>query len=227
VALAGLLALAVAMGIGRFAFTPLLPMMLHDGVVDLPTASWLATANYLGYWLGAVACALQPWAWRRLGIAAPPVHTVAVKIGLVATVVLTFGMASAFAALWPLWRFAAGVASALVFVFVSVGAGGSLRWARPRPASSVGPGLGIAISGLAARRWSPAAGALQPAGRLSVCWPSPCRRWPGRNCAAWWRHRRRSRRRVSSSPAPARRHSSRWATGWPASATSSPPLSCR
>ena len=47
-ALAGCLALAVAMGIGRFAFTPLLPMMLHDGVVDLPTASWLATANYLG-----------------------------------------------------------------------------------------------------------------------------------------------------------------------------------
>ncbi|HEX5388213.1 MAG TPA: YbfB/YjiJ family MFS transporter, partial [Burkholderiaceae bacterium] len=42
VALAGLCALAVAMGIGRFAFTPLLPMMLHDGVVNLATASWLA-----------------------------------------------------------------------------------------------------------------------------------------------------------------------------------------
>ena len=35
VALAGMAALAVAMGIGRFAFTPLLPMMLHDGVVTL------------------------------------------------------------------------------------------------------------------------------------------------------------------------------------------------
>jgi len=30
IALAGLAALAVAMGIGRFAFTPLLPMMQHD-----------------------------------------------------------------------------------------------------------------------------------------------------------------------------------------------------
>ncbi|WP_319016816.1 YbfB/YjiJ family MFS transporter [Diaphorobacter aerolatus] len=35
VGLAGLASLAVAMGIGRFAFTPLLPMMLHDGVIDL------------------------------------------------------------------------------------------------------------------------------------------------------------------------------------------------
>jgi hypothetical protein len=43
--LAGMLALAAAMGIGRFAFTPLLPMMLSDGVIDLAGASWLASAN--------------------------------------------------------------------------------------------------------------------------------------------------------------------------------------
>ena len=67
IALAGALSLAVAMGIGRFAFTPLLPMMLHDGVVDLGGASWLATANYLGYWIGAMACALQPALWQRRG----------------------------------------------------------------------------------------------------------------------------------------------------------------
>ena len=47
IALAGMLALAVAMGIGRFAFTPLMPMMLHDQQIDLPQASWLASANYL------------------------------------------------------------------------------------------------------------------------------------------------------------------------------------
>ena len=152
IALAGLLSLAVAMGIGRFAFTPLLPMMLHDGVLDLSGASWLATANYLGYWVGAVACTLQPALWRRRGWR-PPTHTVAVRAGLVATVLLTLGMALPLPALWPLWRALAGMASALVFVYVA-------GWCLARlsalgaPALAgiifVGPGLGIAASGLAA-----------------------------------------------------------------------------
>jgi MFS family permease len=153
IAITGLLSLAVAMGIGRFAFTPLLPMMLHDGVVDLGRASWLATANYLGYWLGAMLCALQPALWRRLRVRRPLAHTAAVRSGLLATVLLTLGMALPTPALWPLWRGLAGVASALVFVYVS-------GWCLARlsalgaPALAgiiyVGPGLGIAVSGLAA-----------------------------------------------------------------------------
>ena len=85
VAVAGLVALAVAMGIGRFAFTPILPMMLHDGVVDLHAASWLASANYIGYLVGAVLCTLQPLIWRGCracrAIDAPSL----VRAGLVAT----------------------------------------------------------------------------------------------------------------------------------------------
>lgn len=152
IALTGLLSLAIAMGIGRFAFTPLLPMMLHDGVVDLAGASWLATANYLGYWLGALACAVQPALWRRWGWP-PLVHTQMVRAGLVATVLLTLGMALPWPAPWAWWRGLAGVASALVFVYVS-------GWCLARlsalgaPALAgiifVGPGLGIAVSGLAA-----------------------------------------------------------------------------
>lgn len=168
IALAGLLSLAVAMGIGRFAFTPLLPMMLHDGVIGLPAASWLATANYLGYWLGALACALQPWLWKRWRMATPLAHTVAVRAGLIATVLLTFGMAAQWPALWPLWRLLAGIASALVFVYTS-------GWCLARlttlgaPALAgiiyVGPGLGITVSGLAASAmvaggWSAASGWL-------------------------------------------------------------------
>jgi len=50
---AGLLCLAVAMGIGRFAFTPILPMM------GLPVADggWLASSNYAGYLAGALSAA--------------------------------------------------------------------------------------------------------------------------------------------------------------------------
>src|SRR6187431_1789662 len=93
VVLAGMIALAVAMGIGRFAFTPLLPMMLSDGVVNLAAASWLASANYLGYLAGALLCTFQPWVWRKLGIAAAPHGPTMVRGGLVATVLLTLGMA--------------------------------------------------------------------------------------------------------------------------------------
>ncbi len=153
IALAGMLSLAVAMGIGRFAFTPLLPMMLHDGVIDLPAASWLATANYLGYWLGAMACALQPWLWGRWRALPAIVHTAAIRAGLLATVLLTLGMAAHWPSAWPLWRFLAGMASALVFVYTSGWCLARLSaLGQPKLAGVifVGPGLGIMVSGLAA-----------------------------------------------------------------------------
>jgi MFS family permease len=153
IALTGLLSLAIAMGIGRFAFTPLLPMMLHDGVVDLQGASALATVNYVGYWIGAMACALQPAIWRRLGIAKPLAHTIAVRTGLLATVFLTLCMALPLPALWPLARFMAGLASAFVFVYVSgwcMSRLGEMGAASIAGLIYVGPGLGITVSGLAA-----------------------------------------------------------------------------
>src|SRR5258706_11152675 len=54
IALAGLAALAVAMGVGRFAFTPLLPMMQQDAGLSVAGGGWLASANYLGYLVGAL-----------------------------------------------------------------------------------------------------------------------------------------------------------------------------
>ena len=62
------------MGIGRFAFTPLLPIMLAEGSVDLAGASLLASANYFGYLLGALLCTSQPWLWRRFP-ALPPLDS--------------------------------------------------------------------------------------------------------------------------------------------------------
>lgn len=153
VVLAGIAALAVAMGIGRFAFTPLLPLMLQEGVVSLPASSWLASANYLGYLVGAVLCTFQPMLWRRLGWAGAINAPRMVRLGLVATVIVTASMALHWPAIWPLLRFIAGVATALVFVYLS-------GWCLTRLALLqmpemgaliyIGPGAGIVVSGLAA-----------------------------------------------------------------------------
>jgi hypothetical protein len=151
IALAGAVSLAVAMGIGRFAFTPLLPMMLHDGVVDLRDASWLASANYLGYLAGALLCTFQPWIWARIG-GLPPINPIALlRGGLVATGLLTLAMALPWPAAWPLWRFAAGVASAVVFVYTSgwcLGRLAQMNQAALGGAIYSGPGAGIVVSGV-------------------------------------------------------------------------------
>jgi len=139
----GMLSLATAMGIGRFAFTPLLPMMLHDGVVSLVGASWLASANYMGYLLGALFCTFLPL----------PRPTVVIRVGLVSTIVLTLGMATPYESLWPCLRFLAGIASAFVFVYTS---GWCLTQVALRGHASLGamiymgPGAGIVLTGLAA-----------------------------------------------------------------------------
>ena len=138
--------LAVAMGIGRFAFTPVLPMMLHDGVVDLESGSYLATANYLGYLAGAMICTALPRSSTRQ-------LTVAIRLGLIATALLTAGMAWQASVLWGPFRFLSGVVSAIVFVFTNDWCVRELaRRGKPNLASLIfiGPGLGITLSGLAA-----------------------------------------------------------------------------
>ncbi|OMG73576.1 YbfB/YjiJ family MFS transporter [Burkholderia ubonensis] len=140
-ALAGMIGLAVALGVGRFAFTPLLPLMLADGSIGLKAGSWLASANYAGYFVGAVSCAALRVAPARM-----------VRFGLAATVLLTAAMGGGH--LLPVWlavRFVAGVVSAWTFVFVS-------QWGLRRlaelhvPAWSgviyAGPGVGIVATGL-------------------------------------------------------------------------------
>jgi predicted MFS family arabinose efflux permease len=142
IALAGLLTLSAAMGVGRFAFTPVLPMMLHDQSIDLIGGGWLATSNYLGYFLGAMLCAF----WRGL----PPTGTI--RLGLIATVLLTLGMGLLDGqSVWLLLRLLSGVASALVFIYSS-------GWCLQRLAQLqqptlggiifCGPGLGIMLTGL-------------------------------------------------------------------------------
>jgi hypothetical protein len=104
--LAGAVALAVAMGIGRFAFTPLLPLMMRDGLVDAANGALLAGANYAGYLIGALTAArLARHPARLLRLALP-----AIALFTAAATWLP-GMPA-----WLAWRFGAGVCSAWVLV---------------------------------------------------------------------------------------------------------------
>src|SRR5881398_2721377 len=56
----GAAALAVSMGIGRFVYTPILPLMLREAGLSTSFGATLATANYAGYLLGALAGIVAP-----------------------------------------------------------------------------------------------------------------------------------------------------------------------
>jgi MFS family permease len=136
-----ILSLAVAMGIGRFAFTPMLPFMVRDHLIAADSGSWLAASNYLGYLVGALAVSAA-----RL----PP--AAAMRGSLAATALLTAAMG--LAAAMPEWltlRFAAGVASAVTLVATSAWALARLSAiGRADLAGWVysGVGFGIALAGL-------------------------------------------------------------------------------
>ena len=138
--IAGLLSLAVAMGIGRFAFTPVLPFMMREGQLDVAGGGWIAAANYAGYLVGALTAARMGMAATRLAL-----------LGLAGTALLTAVMAVPDFGLWVLWRFLAGVCSAWVFVATAVWCLGALAAQGSSRAAGVvyaGVGAGIAVTGL-------------------------------------------------------------------------------
>jgi predicted MFS family arabinose efflux permease len=53
-AFAGALVLAVGMGFGRFSFTGIYPLMVQEGQLTISGGSLAASANYLGYLIGAL-----------------------------------------------------------------------------------------------------------------------------------------------------------------------------
>ena len=124
-AFSGFGTLAVAMGIGRFAFTPILPMMQEGSGLGIAEAGWLASANYLGYLAGALTAthhALKPRFAIRAGLLT------------IALTTLATGPTSSFAA-WIVLRALPGVASAWVLVHVSA-------WSLARLESAGRSGLG-------------------------------------------------------------------------------------
>lgn len=152
IAIAGTCGLAAAMGIGRFAFTPMLPLMQAEDALTLAQGGYLASANYTGYLLGAV-----------LSFGFAPRPTNAVRCGLVAVAVSTLAMAwNDSLALWLIARLAAGISSAFVLIGVSAWTLESLA-ACGRSAWSglvfAGVGLGIVAAGLVALVTGAAGGA--------------------------------------------------------------------
>jgi MFS family permease len=107
----GILALFVAVGVGRFAFTLLLPLMQKEAGFGARMAGWLAGANHLGYFVGSLTATVWP---VSRGIRGPLLAAFAV------CVLTTAGMGFTDSpALWLALRFVSGAASAWVFVFVS------------------------------------------------------------------------------------------------------------
>jgi Uncharacterised MFS-type transporter YbfB len=134
-ALAGLCALAIAMGIGRFAFTPLLPLMQAEGALSLGEGGWLAAANYAGYLAGALTAVRVSGRFAiRAGLATIAVST------------LAMGLGESFVA-WLALRAVAGGASAWALIHVSAYSLERLEL-RLQGVVFAGVGAGIALAGL-------------------------------------------------------------------------------
>jgi len=154
--------LLVVHGLGRFIYTPLLPLLVADGQLSVTQAADLASWNYVGYLLGALA-AIRWHTAGQLRIAIPA----ALILHCITLLALT--QSTHFSSLLGL-RLANGISNGMIFVMVPALL---MEWlaTRQRIALSglayLGVGGGLVISGLlanpplldlhAAQRWWPAA----------------------------------------------------------------------
>lgn len=140
-AIGGLVALAAAMGIGRFVYTPILPFMIEGLGLGSAGAGLIASANYLGYLAGALAAA---GAWPRAGRRGWLLGALAASALTTAAMGLTESMAA-----FLILRLVGGIASAFVMVFGAALVLDRLAGAGRPGLSAVhfaGVGSGIALS---------------------------------------------------------------------------------
>ena len=142
-ACAGAIAMAVAMGFGRFSYTPILPAMMSGLAMSPADAGVIASANFIGYLVGAVVAGYG-WAAGRERLVA--------LSALAATAVLLFAMGlTSSLVLFSVIRFLAGLASAFAMIFTTaIVLSRGLAAANPHVQSVHfgGVGIGIAVSSL-------------------------------------------------------------------------------
>lgn len=115
--LAGISSLVLTLGIARFAYTPLLPVMQEQTALNDALGGWVATFNYVGYMLGAFIAA---------SISDLRLKDSLYRAGLIVAVVTTLAMAwTENWILWSLLRFLAGLSSAAGLL---IGSGLILNW---------------------------------------------------------------------------------------------------
>ncbi|MFF4041873.1 YbfB/YjiJ family MFS transporter [Streptomyces sp. NPDC001816] len=130
------------MGVGRFVYTPILPLMHARAGLSAGAGANLATANYVGYLVGALAGILAPALVRSPAL---------LRTSLIALTVSLVAMpATHSTAVWIVLRLLAGIASAVIFVIAVSSLHSHLR-EHPAHLSGWafgGVGGGIALSGL-------------------------------------------------------------------------------
>ena len=132
-------AMAVGMGVGRFVYTPILPLMTARADLSPQWGAAIATTNYAGYLAGAMAGVAAPALLRSRAVYRPSLIVVVATLALMP--VLTSD------ARWAALRFIAGCASALVFM---VAASALLTGLRAHGEHLVGHGFGGVGAGIAA-----------------------------------------------------------------------------
>lgn len=142
---AGICSLILTVGIARFAYTPLLPVMRSETWLTDVAGGWLATFNYMGYMSGALLAA---------SISSLQLKFKLYRVGLIIGVLSVTGMAfTQNMWLWSMLRYLAGLSGAAGLL---IGSGLMLNWMLTkghRPELGIhfgGLGGGIIMSGLAA-----------------------------------------------------------------------------
>jgi MFS family permease len=131
--------MAVGMGVGRFVYTPILPLMTARAGLSPQWGAAIATANYAGYLTGAMAGVAAPALLRSRAVYRSSLIAVVATLALIP--VLTGD------ARWAALRFVAGCASALVFM---VAASALLTGLRAHGEHLAGHGFGGVGAGIAA-----------------------------------------------------------------------------